>query len=81
MVKKHSKNQFSKHEKHSYKEKLKCMGISDSDVLDNAEKFQKTRNELIHEKAFMDKGEINLAQSEAAIAYNIVEHVSSRVSM
>lgn len=81
MVKNHSKNQFSKYEKDSYKEKLKRMGISDSDVLNSAERFQKTRNELIHEKAFMDKGEIKLAQSEAEIAYKIVDHVSSCIAI
>ena len=64
MVKNHSKNQFNKHGKDSYKEKLELMGISDSSILDSAEKFQKSRNELIHEKAFMDKGEIKLAQNE-----------------
>ncbi|MBU2984914.1 hypothetical protein KO528_06115 [Saccharophagus degradans] len=81
MVKNHSKNQFSKYEKDSYKEKLKRLGITDSSVLDYAEKFQKTRNELIHEKAFMDKGEIKLAQAEAEIAYKIVDHVSTCVAI
>jgi len=81
MVINHSKNQFTKHGKDSYKEKLKLMGVSDSSILDFAENFQKTRNELIHEKAFMDKGEIKLAQDEAEIAHKIIEHASEIVTM
>lgn len=81
MVRNHSKNQFTKHDKDSYKAKLERMGISNTEILDSTEKFQKTRNELIHEKAFMDKGEIKLAQTEADIAFKIVEHVSSHVAI
>lgn len=80
MVKYKSKNQFNKHDSDSYKEKLKLMGISDSSTLDSIEKFQKTRNELIHEKAFMDKGEIKLAQNEAEVAYKIIDHVSNQIT-
>jgi hypothetical protein len=76
MVTKHSKNQFHKHEKESYRQKLELMGISDLSILDSADNFQNTRNQLIHEKAYMDKGEIKLAQNEAEVAYNIIQHVS-----
>lgn len=81
MVKVHSKNQFNKHNKDSYKEKLELMGISNSEILNSAEKFQKTRNELIHEKAFMDRGEIKLAENEAEAAYKIIEHVYENVTI
>jgi hypothetical protein len=81
MVKNHSKNQFSKHDKDSYKEKLALMGITDTTILDSAEKFQKTRNELIHEKAFMDKGEIKQAQKEAEVGHKIIDHVSTNVQI
>lgn len=77
MVKNHSKNQFNKHDNDSYKGKLELMGVSDSNILDSAEVFQKTRNELIHEKAFMDKGEIKQAQKEAEVAHKIIDHVSN----
>jgi hypothetical protein len=79
MVKNHSKNQFNKHGLDSYKEKLILMGISNSSILDNAESFQKTRNELIHEKCFMDKGEIKLAENEAENAYKIINYVSEQI--
>jgi hypothetical protein len=81
MVKNHSKNQFKKHNMDSYSDKLVLMGITDSAILKSAEKFQKTRNELIHEKAFMDKGEIKLSQNEAKVAYKIIEHVSKNVKV
>lgn len=81
MVKNHSKNQFSKHDKDPYKQKLALIGITNTAILDSAEKFQKTRNELIHEKAFMDKGEIKQAQKEAEVAHKIIEHVSANVQL
>ena len=79
MVKNCSKNQFNKHDKDSYIEKLQIMGIEDSNILDTAEKFQKTRNEIIHEKAFMDKGDIKFAQKEAEDAHRIVRYVSEHL--
>jgi hypothetical protein len=79
MVKNYSKNQFNKHDKCSYKEKLQIMGIEDSNILDSAETFQKSRNELIHEKAFMDKGDIKFAQKEAEDAHRIVHYVSEHL--
>ena len=34
------------------------MGIREPDILVKTEKFQKTKNELIREKAFMYKGDL-----------------------
>ena len=79
MVTNHSKNQFNKHNKKPYKEKLRMMGILDPSILDTAEKFQRTRNELIHEKAFMDKGDIKFAQNEAGNAHFIVRYISKHL--
>jgi molybdopterin-biosynthesis enzyme MoeA-like protein len=78
MVTNHSKNQFTKHNNVSYREKLELMGIKESDILAKTEKFQKTRNELIHEKSFMDKGDIKLSQNEAEAAHEIISYVSSQ---
>lgn len=77
IINKQSKNQFNKHNKKSYREKLELIGITESSILDKANAFQKTRNELIHEKAFLDKGEIKLAQNEAEQAHEIIEYVSN----
>jgi hypothetical protein len=81
MVKHHSKNQFNIHGKAPYKEKLEILGVTDIDILNSAESFQKTRNQLIHEKAFMEKGEVKSAQHEAEVAYKIIEHTSRIVVM
>ena len=80
-LKNHSKNQFSKHDNDSYREKLVLIGISDSGIWESAYKFQKIRNQLIHEKSYMDKGEIKLVQSEADSAYKIVEYVSKTITL
>ena len=81
MLNNYSKNQFNKDDHLSYKEKLEKMGVSDSSILDITDKFQTTRNELIHEKAFMDKGEIKLAENEAEAAHKIVDYVSMHVKV
>lgn len=80
MITNHSRSQFHKHDKDPYKEKLELMGISDASILESTKIFQCTRNKLIHEKAFMDKGDIKVAQKEAEVAYNIVNHVSKFIS-
>ncbi|MCR4291092.1 MAG: hypothetical protein NUV86_12625 [Candidatus Scalindua sp.] len=77
IIKQKSKKQFKKHSKKSYKEKLELIGINESDILDRVDSFQKTRNELVHEKAFSGKNEIKLAQDEAKHAYEIIEYVSN----
>jgi hypothetical protein len=76
MVSNHSKSQFTKHNSDSYRNKLELMGIKEPDFLAKTKKFQKTRNELIHEKAFMDKGDLKGSQNEAKTAHEIISHVS-----
>ena len=77
IVNQQSKNQFNIHNKKSYKEKLELIGINDTSTLNKAVAFQKTRNELIHEKAFLDRGDPKLAQVEAKRAHGIIEYVAS----
>lgn len=77
IVKQRSKNQFNNNSNKSYKEKLELIGISEYNILNKTVTFQKTRNELIHEKSFLDKGEIKCAQEEAKHAHEIIEHVSN----
>ncbi len=55
------------------------MGVSDSSILNSADKFQKTRNKIIHETSFMDNGEIKIAQHEAVVAHKIYDLVSKCV--
>jgi len=76
MIKQHSKTQFHKHRKDSYREKLELIGINEPSILNKAKAFQKTRNDLIHEEAFLDKGVIKIAQDEAEQAHEIIEYVS-----
>ena len=76
IIKQKSKNQYSENSNKSYKEKLELIGISAPSILEKAVGFQKTRNDLIHEKVYFDRGEIKIAQTEAKHAYEIIEHVS-----
>lgn len=58
-----------------YEDKLQYLGIHDQDIIAKVSKFRLTRNELIHEKSHLDKGEIKKAQDEAHLANEIMSMV------
>jgi hypothetical protein len=58
-----------------YEDKLVYLGATDHDVISNVKKFRLTRNELIHEKSHLDKGDIKNAQNEAHLANKVMESV------
>jgi uncharacterized protein YutE (UPF0331/DUF86 family) len=59
-----------------YEEKLKLLKIVDTEFLQRVERFRSTRNQLLHEKAFFDNGEIRVAEEEAELAIELVRYVS-----
>lgn len=76
IVKKHGEKEFKKVDrKYTYEEKLKMVGISSADLLDKVKRLRKTRKELVHEKAFLDNGEIKKAQEEAVLANEVMNEI------
>ena len=73
-------NKFKDYDFKPYEEKLKLLGITDSSIIDRAEKFRKSRKELVHEKAHFDNGEIKTAQSEAENARQLLLSISDALS-
>lgn len=71
---------FKEYDFKTYEEKLKLLGISDSSIIDRAERFRKSRKELVHEKAHFDNGEIKTAQSEAENARQLLLSITEALS-
>ena len=76
IVRKFGEQKFKDYDFKSYRDKLVLLNISDQSLLDEVDKFKLTRKELVHEKAYFDKGVVKMAQSEAELAYSIVQRLS-----
>ena len=62
----------AEHERLTYVPKLRLLGITDQAALDRAERLRNARNELVHEKAFLNSKSIRVAQDEADNAYELL---------
>jgi hypothetical protein len=77
IVRNHGKDKFKEFDFKPYSAKLQLLGCSDQQLLVAADHFQKSRKELVHEKAHFDSGEIKTAQDEADKAYQLLLAVDS----
>jgi hypothetical protein len=77
IVRDHGVNTFNKYDRKSYSEKLRLLGCSDNAVLASADRFQNCRKELVHEKAYLDTGQIKTAQDEADNAHQLLVSIDS----
>ena len=67
------------HERETYEERLKRIGLVDQDLLDRCAAFRDARNELVHEKAEEQLGRptLRVAQSEAMEALELIRDVAA----
>lgn len=80
IVKKHGQAEFKKvDKKFNYEQKLKKLGFSDESLLSNVMLFRETRKELVHEKAFLESGNIKKAQEEANLANEIMRDIAQQL--
>jgi hypothetical protein len=79
IVRDHGEKKFKEYDFKSYADKLRLLGCSDKPVLDAAEKFRKCRKELVHEKAYLDSGEVRRAQDEADNARQLLLAIDSQL--
>ena len=65
----------------TYEQKLKALGITDPAVLKECERFRKSRNDLVHEKAVepqdFDTSSVRFAQHEAASGLALVKSLAA----
>ena len=71
IVRDHGTEKYEEYDFKSYKDKLRLLGCSDEKVFNAAERFQKCRKKLVHEKAHFDD-EIMTAQDEADNAHQLL---------
>ncbi len=67
----------------TYEEKLRLLGVSDSDLLAACKRFREARNDLMHEKPVdlesQDLGEWRTAQDEASFAIETVRAITKEL--
>jgi hypothetical protein len=59
----------------TYEVKLKKLGFRDKAILSDVRKFRLARNEVVHEKAFLNADDLKVAQDEATFAFDLVERI------
>jgi hypothetical protein len=65
IVRDHGLHKFKGYDFKPYADKLHLLNCSELTIIAAAQRFQKCRKELVHEKAFCDSGQIITAQEEA----------------
>ncbi len=82
-IRRMGKAKFRKMERSTYEDKLQAIGIADNALLESCERFRKSRNDLVHEKALemtSTTTKLRLAQKEAQHAIAFLDHVSPLLS-
>lgn len=80
IVKKYGEAEFKKVDrKKTYEQKLALLGIHDQELMDKVKRFRETRKELVHEKAFLDEGQIKTAQKEANVANEVMSGITEQL--
>jgi len=59
----------------SYKEGLKILGCTEKPILDAVERLRTSRKDLVHEKAYLDRAEITIAENEADNAFGLIMEI------
>lgn len=56
IVQRFGKAKFREYDRKPYENRLEVLGIQDSNLISRVRAFREARKELVHEKAFVDKG-------------------------
>lgn len=65
IVRNHGLQKFKEYDFKSLADILQLLGCSEPAIIEAAQKFQKCRKELVHEKAYSDAGQIRTVQDGA----------------
>lgn len=78
IVQRYGKAKFKEYDRKPYESRLEILGIQNSNLLLRVKAFRDARRELVHEKAFLDKG-TRVAQKEAAFAYELLRDLDEKL--
>ena len=62
-------------DKASYEVKLRKLGCTDESIINDAQRYRLSRREVVHEKSYLNKYSMNIAQDEARLSIDLVERV------
>ncbi len=76
------KDEYMKIDRKHYEEKLRVLGVTDTETLTTCKRFREARNDLVHEKAIephagVDGTTFHTAQREAEIGVSFVRSIAS----
>lgn len=76
------KDEYMKIDRKHYEEKLRVLGVTDTETLTTCKRFREARNDLVHEKAIephvgVDETTFYTAQREAEIGVSFVRSIAS----
>jgi hypothetical protein len=63
-------------DRETYERKLTILGCTDRETIARGKRLRLSRNELVHEKAFLDSGQIRVAHEEADNAHTLIVALS-----
>jgi len=72
IVRDHGVEKAREFDRRLYEDKLRLLGYTDGVLIERAARLRRARNELVHEKAHLDSGEIRFAQDEADNAHDLL---------
>tara|TARA_Y100001970_G_scaffold68711_1_gene87671 strand:- start:2567 stop:3127 length:561 start_codon:yes stop_codon:yes gene_type:complete len=79
ITRKFDEKEFKKHDRKTYKEKLNLLGFTNA-CQENADVFRKNRNKIVHEKAFLDEKNYQIAPDIALEAYSLRTMIKKELS-
>ena len=62
-------------DKWTYEKKLRLLGCGDESLFEHSKEYTIARREIVHEKAYLDDGNLHIAQQEAERAFELVEKI------
>lgn len=62
-------------DKWTYEKKLRLLGCDDASLFAHCKEYSAARREIVHEKAYLEDGNLRIAQKEADRAFELVEKI------
>jgi len=78
IVERFGEEKYKEYDFKSYEDKLELLGVTDIAIIQSVKQFRTTRKELVHEKAYFDKGKMKVAQKEAECAHEMLHTIHAK---
>lgn len=75
IVKQKGLDTFNEYDREKYEDKLRLLGCDNQSILDLCKRLRKVRNEIVHEKAYINADSMRIAQEEANTAVELIDKI------